>query len=318
MEHQDFGAGLSIKPTYFELLVAFAYWEFARQKVDYAVVEVGLGGLLDGTNVVNRSDKVCVITDIGLDHTNILGADTAAIAAQKAGIIQKDNIVFSYAQSNKVMDVLRQRSDKYQAKLYEITPETLEISANLPLFQQRNWQLAKAVSSFVVKRDGLPALTTDQLKTSIDTLIPARMEIIKTGDKTLILDGSHNDQKMKVLVGSIEASFPGKKAALLISLVAGRNRPPTKVFKQLSKIATSVILTSFSMEQDLHQFPINPEKLADVCAGLGFKKIRIIQNPVAAYGELLKQPEPLLLVTGSFYLLNHIRPLVFNKVFSEK
>ena len=307
-----------IKPTYFELLVAFAYWEFARQKVDYAVVEVGLGGLLDGTNVVNRSDKVCVITDIGLDHTNVLGTDTAAIAAQKAGIIQKDNIVFSYAQPDKVMDVLRRSSDKKQAKLYEIEPQTTKVVADLPLFQQRNWQLAKAITDYVVERDGPPALTTDQLKISTKTLIPARMEIIKTGGKTLILDGSHNDQKMKVLVGSIEASFPGQKAALLISLVAGRNRPLKKAFKQLSKIASSVILTSFSMEQDLHQSPINPGKLADVCAGLGFEKIKVIQNPVMAYKELLKQPEPLLLVTGSFYLLNHIRPLVFNKVFSEK
>lgn len=301
---------LSIKPTYFELLVAFAYWEFARQKVDYAVVEVGLGGLLDGTNVVNRSDKVCVITDIGLDHTNFLGTNTTAITAQKTGIIKKGNAVFSYAQPDKVMDVLRKRSDKYQAKLYEIKPQTTKITVDLPLFQQRNWQLAKEAADYVVERDGLPRLTYLQLEISTKTLIPARMEVIKISGKTLIMDGSHNDQKMKVLVGSIEASFPSQKAAILISLVAGRNRPPRKVFKQLSKIASSVILTSFSMEQDLHQFPIKPEKLADVCAGLGIEKIIVIQNPVMAFDELLKQPEPLLLVTGSFYLLNHIRPLI--------
>ena len=77
---------LRIKPTYFELLIAFAFWQFAQEKVDYAVIEVGLGGLLDGTNVIERSDKVCVIADIGLDHVAVLGNSLAGIAAQKAGI----------------------------------------------------------------------------------------------------------------------------------------------------------------------------------------------------------------------------------------
>src|SRR5690606_38872097 len=70
-----------VRPTYFELLVAFAYWEFAEQGVDYAVIEVGLGGLLDGTNVVARDDKVCIITDIGFDHTSVLGKTLSAITA---------------------------------------------------------------------------------------------------------------------------------------------------------------------------------------------------------------------------------------------
>ncbi|MCA9326649.1 hypothetical protein KC976_03555, partial [Candidatus Saccharibacteria bacterium] len=77
-----------VKPSYFELLTAMAFWEYARRGVDAAVMEVGLGGLLDATNVISRRDKICLITDIGLDHTEILGDTLVEIAQQKAGIIQ--------------------------------------------------------------------------------------------------------------------------------------------------------------------------------------------------------------------------------------
>ena len=81
-EFLDVVAESGIKPSYFELLVAMTYWEFARQKVDYAVIEVGLGGLRDGTNVIERADKVCLITDIGLDHTEILGHTLTKITGE--------------------------------------------------------------------------------------------------------------------------------------------------------------------------------------------------------------------------------------------
>src|SRR5665213_595829 len=104
--------------TYFELLVALAYWEFERQKVDYAVVEVGLGGLLDGTNVVSSANKICVITDIGLDHITTLGDTLEKIATQKAGIIQEDNVVFAYAQVKEVNDVFITSTKAKHAKLH--------------------------------------------------------------------------------------------------------------------------------------------------------------------------------------------------------
>ncbi len=78
-----------LEPTYFETLIGFVYWELARRRVDYAVIEVGLGGLLDGTNVVRRADKVCVITDIGLDHMNVLGHSLPEIAAQKPALFSR-------------------------------------------------------------------------------------------------------------------------------------------------------------------------------------------------------------------------------------
>ena len=83
------------KPTYFEITTALAYYIFCKKGVDYAVIETGLGGLLDATNVVERSNKLAVITKIGHDHTSILGTTLKEIAYQKAGIIKLHNIVVS-------------------------------------------------------------------------------------------------------------------------------------------------------------------------------------------------------------------------------
>ena len=97
-EFLDLITDVDPQPSYFELMIAFVLWVFARENLDYVVLETGMGGLFDGTNVVTRSDKICVITDIGLDHTQILGNNVEQIAAQKAGIIHKGNHVFTYKQ----------------------------------------------------------------------------------------------------------------------------------------------------------------------------------------------------------------------------
>lgn len=98
------------KPTYFEILVALVFSIFSQRKVDYAVIETGLGGLLDGTNVVSRKDKLCVLTKIGFDHMTILGNTLTQIARQKAGIIQKNNQVISINQQTSVKKVIEKKA----------------------------------------------------------------------------------------------------------------------------------------------------------------------------------------------------------------
>lgn len=149
---------LSINPSYYELLVAFAFWEFDRQNVDYAVVEVGLGGLLDGTNVIDRADKLCVITDIGLDHVRLLGNTLPEITTQKAGIIQPNNCVVCYRQGPEVYDVIQRVCKQKQAILKLADEPILDSVSTMQLFQQRNWNLAKTVFDIVADRDGLVSL----------------------------------------------------------------------------------------------------------------------------------------------------------------
>lgn len=305
---------LSIKPTYFEVLVAFAYWEFARQKIDYAVVEVGLGGLLDGTNVVKTPDKVCVITDLGLDHTEILGQTLPEITAQKAGIIHPYNTVLMYEQSEEVMEVVREVCEGQQAELHEIKPlKANELPKVLPLFQRRNWYLANRVYNYVAKRDRLKKLDEAELLKTTQTYIPARMEVVEVKNKVVIMDGAHNSQKLETLLKSIAAKYPNQEIAILMALKHTKGIRTRTSLAAITKKANWLGLTSFTNFQDEPFASVDPTKLAEQCHTLGFDNWEIIENPKQAYKVLLRRPEPVLLITGSFYLLNHIRPLILKE-----
>src|ERR1700689_2040317 len=109
----DIAQQASPKPSYFELFHAFTLWAMERQSVDYVVVETGVGGLLDATNISGRPDKVCIITDIGFDHTELLGKTFRAIAAQKIGIAHDQNNVFMSPQADEIMAVVEDWAAKH-------------------------------------------------------------------------------------------------------------------------------------------------------------------------------------------------------------
>lgn len=301
-----------LKPSYFELLVAFAYWEFERQGVDYAVVEVGLGGLLDGTNVISRQDKICVITDIGLDHTHVLGNDIAAIAAQKAGIVTDHNAVFCLKQSSEVMDVITNVSLTKHALLHTAIFEGGDHNSTMPLFQQRNWQLSKDVFEFIGARDSLPVLTQAQVLAAQNVHIPARMEQIELPNgKVLIIDGAHNPQKLQAFVESVANLYQDGDIAALFGLVSGKDAQQSESVRQITSLTKHVIFTGFAAEQDMPRPSIEPKSLEEEAHRFDYKATEVINNPEDAYKHLLERPERVLVVTGSFYLLNHIRPLIF-------
>ncbi|HSX52949.1 MAG TPA: cyanophycin synthetase [Patescibacteria group bacterium] len=300
-----------LEPSYFELLVAFAYWIFAQEKVDYAVIEVGLGGLLDGTNVIHRPDKVCVITDIGLDHTQVLGNTLAKIAAQKAGIIQDHNPVFMYSQGSEVMEPIIERCKHMHAQLHQIGKPDEDLYNELPPFQQRNYHLAQSVFDFVAQSSDLTKLNDSQKSKAAHTLIPARMEVLKRSGKTIIIDGSHNAQKMEAVVAGVHKLYKGQPVAALVGFVDSEQERAAGALEKLHLLTESLIVTSFSGEQDTPKFSVNPKDIANTANEVGFKHVTIVTEPEVAFAKLLMRSEPVLLVTGSFYLLNHIRPLVF-------
>ena len=292
-----------IKPSYFEILIAFGYWQFAKQKVDYAVIEVGMGGLLDGTNVVSRPDKICVITDIGLDHTNILGKDLKSIAMQKAGIILPSNHVFIHPQDRQIMEVVRLACKENNAKL-QIVPDAGS-PPSLPLFQQRNWSLARAVAEHIAG-----PLKPAVVDASTKTIVPARMEIIERQGKTIVFDGSHNQQKLQALEQSLKKKFPNQPIAALISFGQNKESIVINSLDAITDVTTHIIFTKFRIGQDEYRTAINPKTLENLCKARGFRDTNVETDPVLAFKQLLKRPEQVLLVTGSFYLLNHVRPLI--------
>lgn len=302
----------AIKPTYFEVLIAFAFWVFEKMQVDYAVIEVGLGGLLDGTNVINRADKVCVITDIGLDHTSILGDTIEEIAFQKAGIIHNQNPVIFNKQPKNVMEVFTKTAHQHLSNII-INDDSNINSTNdeqIPAFQLRNFSLALATYNYIKKRDNLPTLSQAHIRTALQVTIPARMEIMHYKNRTVIIDGSHNKQKLAALVPAVKATFSNKKVDLLVSF--GSNKEPLikESLQELNKISDTITLTSFNLGKNQPRKPINPKDLSELAKKCGLKNVSVIQDPEKAFLYALDKSQDILLVTGSFYLLNHIRPLL--------
>lgn len=301
-----------VKPTYFELLIAFAFWVFEREKVDYAVIEVGLGGLLDATNIIERTDKVCVITDIGMDHMEILGSTLAEIAAQKAGIITRKNKVFCYDQSNEVTQQFRRAAKEKEADLILLKSDYAYLTnTNMPNFQKRNATLALKVMEYITTRNHLSRLSEAEIREAIGVVVPARMEKVQHAGKTIFLDGSHNEQKTKALVDSFQELYPNQKTAILIGIMEDRHEHVKSVLEQLIRVADSIIVTSFEVGKNYPRASLDPEIIVELCQSLGFKNARAINDPKQAFEKFIQLPNNPLIVTGSFYMQNSIRPLIF-------
>jgi dihydrofolate synthase / folylpolyglutamate synthase len=295
--------------SYFEVMVAFAYYYFAKVQVDYAVIETGLGGRIDGTNVVSRRDKVCVITNIGLDHTKILGDTLPEIAREKAGIIFDGNEVFTHVQDDEILDVFKEVCLEHHASLTFVPEQHLPEAAELPLFQQHNIGLAVAATRQVLEREG-KTLESAQIAAAVKTYIPARMERIAYGGKQLVIDGAHNGQKISTLMESLTAAYPGASVAALVAFVEGDEERTQRGLAELTKTATHLIITEFTAEQGVPKRALPAAYIAGWCQERGFMDFETVTDPAAALRVLLERPEDILLITGSFYLLNHIRPLI--------
>jgi len=132
------------------------------------------------------------------------------------------------------------------------------------------------------------------------------METVKIGDKILILDGAHNGQKLHTLIASIRAKYPHQKVAALVSFVAEREGRVGPGVQELVQLADYLILSSFSAGQDTSFGSVPPEEIAAACRAVGFTDFETQPSSKAALAALLKRPEPILLVAGSFYMLGQI------------
>lgn len=298
------------QPSYFELLYAFALWVFDRQKVDYAVVETGMGGLLDATNVVTRHDKICIITDIGLDHTHILGQNLTDIATQKVGIVHNNNTVFTYRQSPEIMRVIEEWTIIRKAPLFVVNEETEALThrddlTDIPDYQRRNWLLAYRVFRHISEGSHLQHLTRQVLQEVQKLQIPARMDVRKLKGKTLIMDGAHNAQKMTAFVSSFKKLYPDTKPTVLLALKEGKEHQ--ELVPLLGLLAARVIITTFNTTQDLPVKSMDPRVLAKQFLESGIGNIKVAPDQHEAFQSLIKAPEEIVVITGSFYLLSQLR-----------
>ena len=298
--------GNDIDATYFEILIVFVLWAFVECGVDYAVLETGLGGLHDATNVCQRTDKVCVITDIGYDHQNVLGNTLHEIAGQKIGIVHPENEVFAYEQPNEIQNVFTEHVAEIGAHLIIVEPINLDIP--LPKYQIRNWNLAYHAYKYIESRDRLPQLTQDAVvKTYIN--VPGRMHELDCQGIKFVLDGAHNVQKMTAFVDSFQAKYPGQKVTAILSIKEDKDYE--QVIEVLSVILKKTLCVNFELRQDMPIKSVEPQKVNDTCLSLGINS-EVVDTIENAVQKIVDNNESLAVVTGSLYILGSVLEIIEN------
>lgn len=318
------------KPTYFEILIILAFYAFYKEKVDFAVVETGLGGLLDATNTIARADKLVVLTRIGLDHTHVLGKTIGDIAVQKSGIIQKGNTVVSVWQETCARKIIEKKTEEKQARLFYIKrgvnfknekttssdtcfdfsfagQKQKNIRLGLLGFHQaENCSLAVASVMLLVKKFGSSHRFKLVRSVLAGTRFVGRFDQVKINGKTIILDGAHNPQKMASFTKSLAVVFPGKKHDFLLAFKSGKDWK--SMLREIIPFAREIAVTGFfTQDQDLHHFCESPEKIIKFVKKLGFSNCEIFKDAKAAIENFLADKKKnKLVVTGSLYFLSDI------------
>ncbi len=296
--------GFAPRPTYFELVTAFAYWVFQRENVDYAVIETGLGGRLDATNTVDRADKVCVITPIGYDHTEILGDTLTLIAGEKAGIIGEGNIVFTAEQESEAFGVIEQVAHRQQATLQLVHSE-IDQTSDAPEFQQQNFSLALETVRYVAQRDGLQ-LVEDTKSIFEQVHVPGRWELYRIGSKMVVLDGAHNPQKLTAFFEAI-AQHSMNPAIIVAGLSEAPDDKVAHCVEIISAHAAKTVYTTFEIQRDVTRKSVSLETLAKLAED---SRSEYVEHAPEALSLALASTEPFVIITGSLYLVSLLRPLV--------
>jgi len=222
--------------------------------------------------------------------------------------VHNHNVVFTYTQSDEIMQVFHDWTAKHHAVLHSVTQTRERQSSGLdfsgvPKYQERNWLLAYKAYRYLVERDGVQNLTSKALTKTLQSHIPGRMDIRQLQGKTIVMDGAHNFQKMLAFVDSFRGLYPGVKPAVVIALK--HDKEYREVADLLVSFAAQVITTNFLSSQDLPVKSMDPHVLAKAFAGR--VPVQVVADPLAATRALLQSPEPVGVITGSFYLLNQIR-----------
>jgi dihydrofolate synthase / folylpolyglutamate synthase len=274
-ELQRAAEATGITPTYFEALTLIAFVAFARAECKMVVLEVGMGGRLDATNVVRPI--AAVITPVGMDHMEYLGNTLRMIATEKAGVIHRGSIALTSNDDPVVLDVLRKRAQKVGVKLIEVHEEH-----DTPLpgpFQRRNTALAVRTAREL-------RIAENHIEEGVRrTRWRGRLEHLKAEGKDIWIDGGHNLHAVTQTAPYFDQHVP---------------RPRLLVFGMMSdKDVQPVVERLFGMfERVIATEPYPPRSVK----AIDFPGATPIENPDDAFRAALASPEPNIVVTGSLYL----------------
>ena len=317
--------------TYFEVMVGFIYHVFASENVDYMVVEVGLGGLYDGTNVIDRQDKLSVITKIGFDHVQVLGNTLTDIAHQKAGICAEGGHVITIPQSRLAEKEIKNVVREKKAHLHMIRKEDIrhvilrngkthfdlrwkeQIYSDMTVglfgrHQAENAALALGSLFYLGERDHFE-VNMNALRASAKQLhFKGRMDVLTYKGKRVVLDGAHNEQKMRAFAKALKQLDKNKKYTFLIAFKKGKDY--RKMITLLVPFAHKIgITTIFSSNPDFSHFSTDPQVIKSALEKKAFKNNEIVDGRDGITSFIDKSKTDVV-ITGSLYLLGDVYSLL--------
>jgi len=302
--------------TTFEILVAAVFAYFKKNRVDFQVLEVGLGGRLDATNVA-RGD-VCVITSISLDHTEVLGNTIAKIAAEKAGIIKPGAIVVNFPQPEEALKIVQQTCQQQGARLIQVgkdiswhrtggdlTGQTLTVKGlaakyNLTIPLIGDHQLENSAAA-VATLEALKNLGVDITEEAIVQGLsqvnwPGRLQILRYRPM-VVVDGAHNAYSIKKLIETLRKYFKYDKCFIIFGTSCDKDIPG--MAKELASFVSQTTITS-STHPRAAKIPVIEAKFAR--HGI---EISITKNIAEALSQALSKAKKtdLILATGSLFVV---------------
>jgi dihydrofolate synthase/folylpolyglutamate synthase len=309
------------RPTYYETLLAIAFVYFAQENVDVAVIEVGLGGRLDGTNVI--TPLVAAITSIGFDHMDVLGERLEDIALEKAGIAKPGIPLVTFIDDEAARRVVEDVAEEVGAPFIDVGAtvrvDDVNLSRNgqsfsiltpsarynistpmLGEFQRRNTATAITIAETLP-----PAFhaSVDQVESALASLtIPGRMEYYP-GHPSVLFDIAHNAEKAEHLLRSLQEHFPNRRFTFVVAI--GESKDANEILRQFATLPVKFIFTSFEIAG---RTPTKPQRLAAIAESLGSWG-RVVQDPVEAMeiARRMGSADEIIVVTGSTFIVAEIR-----------
>lgn len=321
-------------PTTFEIVTAIAFYHFKEEKTDYVILEVGLGGRFDSTNIIDDEDSmISVITTLDYDHTDVLGNTMGEIAYQKAGIIKKNGLVVSYPQGEEALKVLRQISQEMNADFNLVELDNIiiqdesylgssfdfkykdELLKDIKISMLGEYQIynaSMALTAILLLRDkGLLKIDDESIYEGLaNAKWRGRLELMSHNPKILI-DGAHNLQGMENLVKALELFDYNK-------LILGMGILGDKDYKEMIKVilpkVDKAVITEVNMPRKL-----DAEKLAEISKSY-VDEIYVEKDIKKAVEKAisLADKDDLVVFGGSLYLIGDIRTILCNSQHSQK
>ena len=313
-------------PTFFEVTTAIAFLYFRKMQVAWAVIEVGMGGRLDATNIL--MPEVSVITAIDIDHSDFLGSSLSEIAGEKAGIIKQDVPVITALQDPEAAAVLELRAEKCGSELiaygkdfsadvaadelvgirinYHGAKEYNDLSLQFAgRHQARNAALAVRTIEEVIKK--CPEMNCDIRQGLADARWPGRIEFVKDHPPMLI-DGAHNPQAAVVLAEYLRKALDlYSRIILIMGIMSDKDREG--IMRPLLPLASEIIFTAPGYGR-----AASPETLAAEARGLGYlAQTALTVADALNLAERLYVQGDLIVVTGSFYTIGEVKEALGQK-----